>query len=103
VHLYLVGFAALAMTGTALMGIAGIVTGWVPPWLRPRVVRPKLWGYGSVVGAAGMSLYMFIGPFRGPDLSMAPFAMAGMALFIVGLVMQMASRRPGGPGIPERR
>lgn len=50
-----------------------------------------------------MSLYMFIGPFRGPDLSMAPFAMTGMALFIVGLVLQMASRRPGGPGIPERR
>ncbi|MET7776124.1 MULTISPECIES: hypothetical protein [Streptomyces] len=102
-HLYLVGFAALAMTGTALMGIAGIVTGWVPRWMRPRVFRPKLWGYGSVVGAAGMSLYMFIGPFRGPDLRMAPFAMTGMALFIVGLVMQMRSRRPGRPGIPERR
>jgi hypothetical protein len=29
--------------------------------------------------------------------------MTGMALFIVGLVLQMASRRPGGPGIPERR
>ncbi|MEU2866722.1 hypothetical protein ACIQWL_42405 [Streptomyces mirabilis] len=102
-HLYLVGFAALAMTGAALMGIAGIVTGWVPPWLRPRVLRPKLWGYGSVVGAAGMSLYMFIGPFRGLDLSMAPFAMTGIALFIAGMVLQMAARRPGGPGIPERR
>ncbi|MEN1887711.1 hypothetical protein [Streptomyces mirabilis] len=50
-----------------------------------------------------MSLYMFIGPFRGPDLSMAPFAMIGMALFIAGMVLQMASRRPGGPDIPEHR
>lgn len=102
-HPYLVGFAALAMTGAALMGIGGIATGWVPPWLRPRVVRPKLWGYGSLVGAVGMSLYMFLGPLRGPDLSMAPFAMTGMALFITGLVLQMASRRPGRPGIAARR
>ncbi|QIY73220.1 hypothetical protein HEP84_32890 [Streptomyces sp. RLB1-33] len=102
-HLYLVAFAALAMTGAALMGIAGIVTGWVPPWLRPRVFRPKLWGYGSVVGAVGMSLYLFIGPFRGPDLGMAPFAMTGMALFIAGLVLQIASRSPGRADAPERR
>ncbi|MFJ8024975.1 hypothetical protein [Streptomyces sp. NPDC096311] len=102
-HPYLVGFAALAMTGAALMGVAGIVTGWVPPWLRRRVVRPTLWGYGSVVGVAGMSLFMFIGPFRGPDLDMAPYAMTGMAVFFAGLVLQILSQRPGRPSVPARR
>ncbi|MFD8002445.1 hypothetical protein [Streptomyces mirabilis] len=102
-HPYLVGLVALAMTGTALMGIAGITTGWVAPWMRIRVLRPKLWGYGVLVGAVGMSLYMFIGPFRGPDLSMAPFAMTGLAMFFAGLWLQTLSRRPGRPGIPERR
>ncbi|SFF46913.1 hypothetical protein [Streptomyces mirabilis] len=102
-HPYLVGLAALAMTGTALMGIAGIATGWVAPWMRIRVLRPKLWGYGVVVGAVGMSLYMFIGPLRGPDLSMAPFAMTGMAMFFAGLWLQTLSRRPGRPSGPDRR
>ncbi|MER5904245.1 hypothetical protein ABT150_29785 [Streptomyces mirabilis] len=102
-HLYLVGFVALAMTGLALMGIAGIITGWVPPGWRRRVLRPKLWGYGAVMGAVGMSLYMFIGPFRGPDLSMAPFAMTGMAMFFAGLWLQTLSQRPGSPSGPERR
>ncbi|WP_369248963.1 hypothetical protein [Streptomyces sp. R41] len=99
-HSYLVAFAVLAVVGLAGIGIAGITTGWVPPWGRRRVLRPKLWGYGSVVGAVGMSLYMFLGPFRGPDADMTPYAMAGMAVFFVGLVLQMAGQRPGRPARP---
>jgi hypothetical protein len=46
---------------------------------------------------------MFIGPLRGPDLSMAPFAMTGMAMFFAGLWLQTLSRRPGRLSGPDRR
>ncbi len=66
----LVGFAALAMTGAALMGIAGSSTG-PGRRLRPRVLRPRP-GVRLGGGAAGMSLYMFIGPFQGPTSAWRP-------------------------------
>lgn len=94
-HWYLVGMAALAVTGLAGLGIAAITTGWVAPWGRRRVLRPKLWGYGSVVSAVGMSLFMFLGPFRGPDADLTPYAMTGMTLFLAGSVLQVAGQRPG--------
>lgn len=94
-HWMLVALAALAVSGLAAIGIAGITTGWVPPWGRHRVLRPKLWGYGALVGAVGMSLFMFLGPFRGPDAEMTPYAMTGLAVFLVGTVLQMAGQRPG--------
>ncbi|GGN82519.1 hypothetical protein GCM10011579_070260 [Streptomyces albiflavescens] len=94
-HWMLVALGALAVTGLAAIGIAAITTGWVPPWGRRRVLRPKLWGYGALVGAVGMSLYMFLGPFRGPDADITPYAMTGLALFFVGVVLQMAGQRPG--------
>ncbi|WP_406473791.1 hypothetical protein [Streptomyces sp. NBC_01615] len=102
-HWYLVAFAVLAVTGLAGFGIATITTGWVPPWARRRVLRPKVWGYGSVLSAAGMSLFMFLGPFRGPDADMTPYAMTGLAMFLAGTVLQAAGQRPGRPAGPASR
>jgi hypothetical protein len=96
-HWILVTVAVIALVALAGAGVAAITTGWLAPWGRRRVLRPTLWGYGAVVGAVGMALYMFLGPFRGPDLAMAPYAMSGMALFFVGLALQWAGQRPGRP------
>jgi len=93
-HWILVALAALAVVGLAGIGIAAITTGWVPPWGNP-VLRPKLWGYGSLVGSVGMSLFMFLGPFKGPDADMTPYATAGLVLFLVGTALQFAGQRPG--------
>ncbi|WRZ90824.1 hypothetical protein OHB54_18160 [Streptomyces sp. NBC_01007] len=94
-HWYLVGFATLAVTAQAGLGIAAITVYWVPPWIRRRVVRPKLWGWGALAAAVGMSLFMFLGPFSGPDIDMAPYVLGGMALFVAGQVVQMLGQRPG--------
>jgi len=94
-HWYLVAGAALVVAALAVMGVIAVVTGWVAPWIRGQVVRPKLWGYGAVTGAAGMALFMFIGPFHGADVELAPLAMAGMAVFFVGLALQWVAQRPG--------
>ncbi|MEU4170611.1 hypothetical protein AB0F46_27510 [Streptomyces sp. NPDC026665] len=94
-HWYFVGFAALIVIAQAGAGIAAITRYWIPPWMRRRVVRPKLWGWGTLVAALGWSLFAFLGPFRGPDFTMAPYVLGGMALFIGGLVVQGMGQHPG--------
>ncbi|MCX4988689.1 MULTISPECIES: hypothetical protein [unclassified Streptomyces] len=99
-HWYLVGFAALIVTAQAGLGIAAITLDRVPPWLRRRVLRPKLWGAGALAGAVGMSLFLFLGPFHGPDADLTPYAMSGIALFIASLVLQALGQRPGREAVP---
>ncbi|MEV8034806.1 hypothetical protein [Streptomyces sp. NPDC086182] len=95
-HWYLVGFAALAVAAQAGFGIAAITMYWLPPWFRGRVVRPKLWGWGAVAGAGGMALFMFLGPFHGPDSDFTSYALGGMALFVMGQAAQIMGQRPSG-------
>jgi hypothetical protein len=92
---YVEAVGALALVCLAGIGLAGITTGWIPSFGRSVVLRPKLWGYGALVSAVGMALFMFLGPFRGPDMGMAPYALGGMAVAFVGMALQMAARRPG--------
>ncbi|MFF0136357.1 hypothetical protein ACFYRN_07910 [Streptomyces sp. NPDC005227] len=94
-HGYFVALAALVAAGVAGLGVAAIATYWVPPWFRRRVVRPRLWGWGALSGSVGMSLFMFLGPFHGPDADMTPYAMTGVALFVVGQALQMLGQYPG--------
>ncbi|MFD5636075.1 hypothetical protein ACFWJM_18335 [Streptomyces sp. NPDC127077] len=94
-HRYFVGFAALIVVAQASLGIAAIANHWIPPWARRRVVRPKLWGWGALAGAVGWSLFMFLGPFQGPDADFTPYALGGMGLFIASQVVQMMAQHPG--------
>ncbi|PBC61457.1 hypothetical protein BKI49_23870 [Streptomyces sp. Tue6028] len=96
-HPYLVAAAVLAVVALAGLGIVAITTGWLMPLGRHRVLRPKLWGYGAVTASVGMTLFMFLGPFHGPDAEMTSFAMSGMGLFLLGNVFQLAAQRPGRP------
>ncbi|MFJ3303144.1 hypothetical protein ACIPSA_08500 [Streptomyces sp. NPDC086549] len=95
-HMYLVVAAVLVVTLMAVFGIAGITTGWVAPFGRRRVLRPKLWGYGQLLGAVGMSLWMFLGVFPG-KFDVVP--LVGWFLFMGSLGIQMLAQRPG-PAVP---
>ncbi|MEU5045250.1 hypothetical protein [Streptomyces griseorubiginosus] len=103
-HWVLMGLAVLAMTVVAAGGVAGITTGWVVPWGRPKVLRPRLWGYGSLVTAAGGTVWSVLGPMAGPPhLPSACVAWAGWVLFMAGLLIQSRSHRPGRvPADPTR-
>ncbi|MER5403354.1 hypothetical protein [Streptomyces sp. NPDC002769] len=90
----------LVLGALAGAGIVAITTGRLPPFGRDRVLRPRLWGYGALVSAVGLGVFLFLGPFHGPDLSMAPYALSGTAVFLVGSALQMAARRPGRPATP---
>ncbi|MET7986266.1 MULTISPECIES: hypothetical protein [unclassified Streptomyces] len=97
-HWYLVGIAAVFVAAHAGFGIAAVTVYWVPPWLRRRVVRPKLYGWGALAGAVGLGLIMFPGPFHGRDADLTPTAMTGIPFFVVGMVLQGMSQHPGRRG-----
>ncbi|MEV6191491.1 hypothetical protein AB0M19_03735 [Streptomyces sp. NPDC051920] len=100
-HGYFVVGVALIVAAQVGIGTAAVTRYWIPPWVRPRVVRPKLWGWGALTGALGWSLFMVLGPLRGPDSALMPYALGGMGLFLASLVVQMTAQRPGRrPAVP---
>ncbi|MEW2493169.1 hypothetical protein AB0942_06360 [Streptomyces nodosus] len=90
----LVGAAALVMAAVAAVGMVSVVTGWVPRWERRKVRRPRLWGYGALVSAVGMSVFVFLGPFDDTLSSRTVLAFAGLAVWVLGAAVQMMARRP---------
>ncbi|MER5755654.1 hypothetical protein [Streptomyces sp. NPDC002088] len=94
-HWALVSLAVGCVTIYAVIGLAGIVTGWVPPWGRSRVLRPRLWGTGALLSAAGLSLFMFLGPLGDAQPLHVYLPLAGMGVNFVGLALQMLAQRPG--------
>jgi hypothetical protein len=91
-HIYLVVTAWLAVVLMAAAGIAGVTTGWVVPLGRHRVLRPKLWGCGQLLGAVGFALWMFLGvlPAR---LGVLP--LLGWCLFMGSVGVGALAKRPG--------
>ncbi|MDQ1048353.1 hypothetical protein [Streptomyces sp. V4I2] len=91
-HMYLVVAGALVVALMAGFGIAGITRGWVLPLGRHRILRPKLWGYGQLLGAVGASLWMFLGVF---PARFDALALLGWFVFMGSLGIQMLAQRPG--------
>ncbi|WP_190012994.1 hypothetical protein [Streptomyces lucensis] len=96
-HTYLVIAGALAVGLMAASGIAAVTTGWVAPFARRRILRPRLWGYGQLSGAAGASLWMFLGVFRA-RFDAVP--LVGWFVFMGSLGVQMLAQRPGRAPAP---
>jgi hypothetical protein len=92
--------AAFAVAVCLIPGIAAAGPGWVLPWLRGRVLRPRLWGWGDIMlgafvitetvlrtvvfssGHAEMGFYLGV-----------PFGVLGFTLMALG-------QRPGRPAAP---
>ncbi|MEU0410848.1 hypothetical protein ABZ307_23950 [Streptomyces griseorubiginosus] len=95
VHMVLVILGVLVLAVGAGLGLAAVVAGWMPPGPgRAKVLRPRVWGYGTLVAMAGIGTYLFVGPLQGPDMGHFPVAMSGMAVFGVGLYVQRRAFRP---------
>jgi hypothetical protein len=91
-HMYLVAADVLLVALMVGSGLAGITRGWVIPFGRHRILRPKLWGYGQLMGAFGFSLWMFLGvlPTRFDLL-----ALSGWFIFMASLGVTALAQRPG--------
>lgn len=94
-HEVLVTVGIVVLTAGAVIGAAAIITGWILPGPgRAKVLRPKVWGYGTLIGQAGFGTFLFLGPLRGPDIHNVPFALTGMAVAFLGLYVQRQAMKP---------
>ena len=86
--------AAVALLLLAALGVVTVVTGWMPPMARGRVVRPELWGYGTLTLALGMGTGLSL-RWWADSLAMDNLGGAtAFALIILGGVLQWRAQRP---------
>ncbi|NEC87550.1 hypothetical protein [Streptomyces sp. SID12501] len=85
-HWYLLGTAALMTSGVGACGGVAVRTGWLLPWLRRRTLRPELWGYGAMLGSAGLLLQMAYGAVDELDNSQT----IGTAVFVTSVLLLVA-------------
>jgi hypothetical protein len=89
--------AVLFLATGAALSVAAIAAGWIMPGRgRAKVLRPRVWGYGTLVANAGIGTYLFVGPLQGPDMGNFPVAMGGMAVFAAGMYVQRQAMKPAG-------
>jgi hypothetical protein len=87
--------AVLLLAVGAVLSVAAITTGWIMPGRgRAKVLRPRVWGYGTLVAMAGIGTFLFVGPLQGPDKANFPVSMSGMAVFAAGLYVQRQAMKP---------
>jgi hypothetical protein len=92
-YVFLAVAAGVAVAFMGVAGVAAVVAEWVPPVARRRVLRPRLWGYGSLATAVGLGLFLFLGPLA--DAGLAGFAGLGWCLWMGGMAAQYLAQRPG--------
>ncbi|MEV7318292.1 hypothetical protein AB0N56_35900 [Streptomyces microflavus] len=83
-----VPFAVMSMLA-AVEGTAAIRTGWVLPWLRSKVFRPRLWGCASLLMAACLALLIFDSP-----RMHFPFGDLAIVGTLIALAMMWVAQRP---------
>ena len=84
----------LAALSSGLFGVLAIATGRMPPWLRRRTLRPRLWGYGTVCSSAGPALWAVSFMVITSDIAFSVLALVGLVLMLGGVVLQMFAERP---------
>ncbi|MFJ2561609.1 hypothetical protein ACIP6V_01150 [Streptomyces sp. NPDC088770] len=87
--------ALVVAAGGAVTGILAITTGWVPPAGRKKVLRPQLWGYGTLTAAVGTGAFLLcLGMLGSRPAAHFNLALVGMAVSLLGSFLQFVSRRP---------
>lgn len=91
---------AVVITAGLAIGTAAATKGWLLPGKgSAKVLRPRVWGYGTLLHQAGTGAFLFLGPLdesRNPDLF--PFAVLGMVVALLGLYVQRRAQFPAGAG-----
>jgi len=92
---FLFGMAVAGFGLTAWSGFLTLATGWLPPWLRGRVVRRDLWGYGTVSFAMGLAVMMSFKLAVDSEILLDALFVLALALIILGgLLKKRSMRRP---------
>ncbi|MGW3412838.1 hypothetical protein [Streptomyces sp. NPDC000888] len=83
----------LASLSSGVMGAFAIVTGRMPPWLRRRTLRPRLWGYGTACSGAGPALWAVSFMVINSDIAFSALALVGLVLMVGGGLLQLFAER----------
>ncbi len=97
-HEALVTTAALVVAVGVVFGVVAITTGRIIPGPesgRAKVLRPRVWGYGTLVFAVGIGMFIFLGPLQGPTGGYSRYALVGLVLSSLGLYVQRLAAKPG--------
>jgi hypothetical protein len=95
-HWYVLGLSVLMAGGLVVCGAVAVRTGWVLPWQRRHIVRPRMWGYGGMLFGVGLLVQMVDGAMDGLDTSLIPDAavtMSGLLLMVAGAWFQLLGTR----------
>ncbi|MFI7409002.1 hypothetical protein ACIBU0_10080 [Streptomyces sp. NPDC049627] len=99
-HEALVAVAALVVAAGVVFAVVAITTGRIIPGPesgRAKILRPRLWGYGTLAVAIGIGMFIFLGPLQGPTGHYARYALIGMVVNFLGLYVQRLATKPGRP------
>lgn len=86
-------FIAVSLA-VAISGVVELLTGWIHPWERARVLRPVPHALGQVLTGSGLCCFFSALTFT-PSGNALPTLMAvGAGLFLAGTVLVGLSRFP---------
>ncbi|WP_055523827.1 hypothetical protein [Streptomyces graminilatus] len=97
-HWLIYGAAALLLAVQVVIGAVAALTGWLPPWLRKRTPRAKLWGYGTMLFGLSLLLMMTVsgaarGMFDGPPvLGDVAFGVFFLMMLAGGYIQSLGAR-----------
>ncbi|MBB1247255.1 hypothetical protein GL263_27470 [Streptomyces durbertensis] len=96
-NLYLAIPVLLMASLIAASGIAAITRGWVLPWNRRTVRRPRLHGIGQSVIAVSLCWHLAFGLLRDGSNASEWGVLTGSALLVAGALVMLASTRGEAP------
>ncbi|GHE32889.1 hypothetical protein [Streptomyces capitiformicae] len=85
------GFLATVSLVVVVFAVIAIRTAWLLPWLRRSTLRPRMWGYATLVGGVALALFSYA---FATERSSAIGA-AAVVLFLVSSVLSFLATRPG--------
>ncbi|MFE0728235.1 hypothetical protein ACFW2X_08305 [Streptomyces antibioticus] len=102
--LYIITAIVLLASLFAASGIAALTRGWVLPWNRRHVHRPRLHGAGQLVTAFALCWQLVFGFLVDTSAIRQAGTLTGSALLLTGVLMLAADQflpRPKGTPSPE--
>ncbi|MFJ5217194.1 hypothetical protein ACIP98_21030 [Streptomyces sp. NPDC088354] len=95
-NLYIAIPLALLTSLIAASGIAAVVCGWIPPWGRRYVRRPRLYGSGQLIVAASLSWHWIFVVLIDNPWSHQWGSLTGSVILLIGLLVTWIGQSSGG-------
>lgn len=91
-----VGLGALIAFALAVAtsGVVELLTGWIHPWERARVLRPVPHGIGQVPTGSALCCFFSVMAFAPSGNTLLSLLAASAGLFVAGTVLVSVSRFP---------